>query len=69
MSQVSKKLMTATASLSQCLSDGKPGKAANVSFYGVNKVLCFIVGLALATTTVADYFVIRSGWSAGLEND
>ena len=49
---------------SRCLSNGKPGKAANVGFYGMNKVLCFIIGLALATPTVADDFMLRPEWSA-----
>ena len=34
--------------VSQSLSSGKPGKAANVGFYGMSKVLRFIVGLAFA---------------------
>ena len=42
--------------VSRCLSSGKPGKAANVGFYGMNKVLCFIVGLAFTTPAVADRF-------------
>ena len=34
--------------VSQCLSSGRPGKAANAGFYGMNKVPRFIVGFALA---------------------